>query len=87
MVIDCYISVIMLQQVDDFLANLAATLQCSYNIFAIFYLLFISERILYLIDDITIILTCHIYVVIDCYLSVIMLQQNHDFLANWAATS
>ena len=71
--IHCYLSVIKLQEVHDFLAKLAATSQCSYNIFAIFYLLFISERILYLIDDITIVLTCHIYVVIDCYLSVIML--------------
>ena len=40
----------------DFSANPAATSQCSYNTLAILYLLCISERILYLIDDITIIL-------------------------------
>ena len=40
----------------DFLANLAATSQSSYDVFAILYLLCITERILYLIDDITIIL-------------------------------
>ena len=51
-----YLSVIMLRQSYDFSANPAATSQCSYNILVIFYLLCISERILYLIDDITIIL-------------------------------
>jgi hypothetical protein len=40
----------------DFLVNLAATSQFSYDVLAILYLLCISERILYLIDDITIIL-------------------------------
>jgi hypothetical protein len=46
----------MLQQVHEFSANLAATSQCSYDILAWLYLLYISERILYLIDDISIIL-------------------------------
>ena len=59
-----YPSVIMLQQVHDFSTNPAATSQCSYNILAILYLLCISERILYLVDDIIIILTCCIYTVI-----------------------
>jgi hypothetical protein len=55
-VINCYLSVIMLQQVHDFSANLAATSQCSYDILDWLYLLYISERILYLIGDISIIL-------------------------------
>ena len=46
----------MLQQVHDFSANLAATSQCSYDIIAWLYLIYISEKILYLIDDISIIL-------------------------------
>ena len=40
----------------DFLVNLAATSQSSYDVLAILYLLHITERILYLIGDITIIL-------------------------------
>jgi hypothetical protein len=40
----------------DFLVNPAATSQSSYNVLAILYLVCITERILYLIDDITIIL-------------------------------
>ena len=40
----------------DFLTNLAATSQSSYDVPAILYLLCITERILYLIGDITIIL-------------------------------
>ena len=54
--INCYLAVIMLGQVHDFLANPAATSQSSYNIISILYLLCISEKILYLIDNITIIL-------------------------------
>ena len=46
----------MLQQVHDFSANPAGTSQCGYDILAILYLHCISEGILYLIDDITIIL-------------------------------
>ena len=43
----------------DFLVNLAATSQSSlssYDVLAILYLFCITERILYLIDDISIIL-------------------------------
>jgi hypothetical protein len=40
----------------DFLVNPAATSQSSYNVLAMLYLVCITERILYLIDDITIIL-------------------------------
>ena len=40
----------------DFLVNLAATSQSSYDVLAILYLLCITEQILYLIDNITIIL-------------------------------
>jgi hypothetical protein len=40
----------------NFLVNLAATSQSSYDVLAILYLLCITERVLYLIDDITIIL-------------------------------
>jgi len=40
----------------DFLVNQAATSQSSYNVLAILYLACITERILYLIYDITIIL-------------------------------
>ena len=46
----------MLQQAHDYSANLAATSQCSYDIIAWLYLIYISEKILYLIDDISIIL-------------------------------
>ena len=46
-----HLSVIMLRQGH---ANPAATSQCSYNILVIFYLLCISERILCLIEDITV---------------------------------
>ena len=55
-VINCYLSVIMLQQAHDYSANLAATSQCSYDILAWLCLLYTSEKILYLIDDISIIL-------------------------------
>jgi hypothetical protein len=51
-----YLSVIILRQVHNFSTNPAATSQCNYNILAILYLLCISEKILYLFDDITIIL-------------------------------
>ena len=61
-----------------FFSKPAATSQSSYDILAILYLLCIIERILYLIDDITIILTCCRYMVIDCYLSVIMLWRVHE---------
>ena len=40
----------------NFLTNPAATSQFSYDILAILYLLCITERILYLIDDTTMIL-------------------------------
>ena len=40
----------------NFLANLAATSQSSYDVLAILYLLRITKRILYLTDDITVIL-------------------------------
>ena len=40
----------------DFLTNLAATSQSSYDVLAILYLLCITMRILYLIGDITTIL-------------------------------
>jgi len=40
----------------DFLANLAASSQSSYDVLAILYLLYITERILHLMDNINIIL-------------------------------
>jgi hypothetical protein len=40
----------------DFFVNPAATSQSSYDVLAILYLLCITERMLYLIGDITIIL-------------------------------
>ena len=55
MVINCYLGVIMLRHCCDFLVNPAVTSQ-SYNVLAMLYLLCITKRILYLIDDITIIL-------------------------------
>ena len=56
MVIDCYLDVIILQQVYEFSANLAATSQSSYDILAILYFFCISEKTLYLIDNIILIL-------------------------------
>ena len=58
MVIDCYLDVIILQQVYEFSANLAATShwQSSYDILAILYFSCISEKTLYLIDNIILIL-------------------------------
>jgi hypothetical protein len=46
----------MLRHCCDFLVNPAVTSQSSYNVLAILYLVCITERILYLIYDITIIL-------------------------------
>jgi hypothetical protein len=56
MIINYYLSVIMLRHYCDFSANLAATSQSSYKVLTLLYLLYISERILYLIDDINIVL-------------------------------
>ena len=63
MVLNCYLSVIRMvncltsdMHYYNILANPVATSQFSYDVPAILYLLCITERILYLIDDITIIL-------------------------------
>jgi len=65
-VINWYLSVIMLWQVHEpsniwhhycnFLANLVASSQSSYDVLTILYLLYITERILYLFGDMNIIL-------------------------------
>jgi len=57
----------------DFFANPAATSQSSYKVITMLHLFYIEERILHLIYDVTIIPTCRRYMVINCYLGVIIL--------------